>query len=86
MWFYYKCIHLLHSSICCLDHWLRMHTSNARILLQLHSTSNAPKAYMQTADSGVTVTSLALQGIYVPHTVTAVSRRLLGRFTICLAL
>ena len=47
------------------DHWLRMHTSNDTILLQLHS--NVPKSEMQTADFGVTVTSLALQGIYVQH-------------------
>ena len=28
---------------------------------------NVPTSEMQTADSGVTVTSLALQGIYTPH-------------------
>ena len=70
------------------DHWLHMHTSDDTILLQLQP--NVPTSEMQTADSGVTVTSLALQGIYIfcaaPHTVTDVSRRLLGRFTLCLAL
>ena len=69
------------------DHWLRIHTNDDTILLQLHS--NVPKSEMQTADFGVTVTSLALQGIYIcaaPHTVSDVSRRLLGRFTLCLAL
>ena len=45
-----------------LDHWLRMHTSDDTILLQLHS--NVPKSEMQTADFGVTVTNLALQRIY----------------------
>ena len=47
------------------DHWLRMHTSDDTIPLQLHP--NVPTSEMQTADSGVTVTSLALQGIYTRH-------------------
>ncbi len=60
--------------------------TNGRIPLQSHCvTGNA--AEMQTADPAVTVTSLALQGTYIHmHTGNAVSRRILGRFRLCLAL
>ena len=56
------------------DHWLRMHTSDDTIPLQLHP--NVPTAEMQTADSGVTVTSLQAYSwrykayIAAPHTVS----------------
>ena len=57
--------------------------SDGRILLQSHCvTGNVAETQIQP----VTVTSLALQGTYTLHTGSAVSRRILGRFSVCLAL